>query len=457
MGWKPAVVFDRTVDILFRELRKRGHGSIDDADLKIGQQRGYLRSVCRKGRRSLRYGKLLEVLHFLGIHPLRFFEMGFGEAGADAVPANAKPPATGDPVAAFGVQATSFRWKGEAGKLARTLERLACRRPFPPLEEAELARLEEMDALRYEDHQAAATQARRLAAAALARGHFELALRAAGVLASSLRLSVDLDGAQAIAWGAFRAARRHGCQATAADLLQRMVYIAADRGDHRMGLRLGSRAMEIYIDLEDPVRVRKAQVERGIMMIRLERYESALQALRTALQYLPEGERRYRFSAMHGIASSYLGLGDIPNAEAILRLAEPELPPGPHHRGRLFWLQAAMASYSENIRGAETLYRRALDIFDASLPADRAICSIELIHLLLRAGRPLEAHGLARGIQAVAFMLPQGSVVDAAVFELLNTRRITAKVVHQTLEQIGQASFLIMLEKIDQRRAAGTG
>lgn len=476
MKWDPVEAFDRIAKTLMAALQDAGRGSVEDADRRIGQRPGYLRAACRRDRRSLKLMKLLRVLALLRIHPLSFFRMVFteeavgDEAGTDGAYGEdwADEEVSGveasegaafvregaellDPVEAFGARAQAASRKGAAARIAFRLERLEGEVRSAPSAAAR-CKLTELDAGRYDDHRAVLRPAEELCRDALDGGDVELAVRAAGVLGSTLRMGMDLDGAAVVLWGAHRAAERFDLAAVAADLLQRMVYVAADQGDHRLGLALAERAMVIYTDLKDRTRIGQAQVVRGIMLGHLDCVRQAIRAHTAALANLPASEGLHRYGALQALSFLYMDLGEGKEALRYLQEAEPYVVPGRHNRGRYLWLRAAFATHVGDTAMAEAHYREALEIFGTTFPADKTVCAIELIHLLLKASRPLDAYTVGCEMRAAAFKLPRGTVVDDVAWELIRMRRMTAERIWKALEKIGhEGSCLIRVAMVPSR------
>lgn len=451
MAWEPVEVFDRLAKTIFGELQRAGRGSVEDVEQALGHSPGYLRTTLKPSRRSLKVLKLLEVLSRLGIHPVRFFRLAFDDEESQA--AGSAPTVSRDPVADFGKRGRMIERRGMAARIAWPLERFEATMPCPPMRDAELHRLEELDALRYEDPRGVLRPAEWLCRRALESGHLELAVRAAGVIGSAMRLTRELDGAQIVLFGAYQAAERHALNEAAANLVQRMAYTTSDLGDYDHAFALAEQASLRYADLGDPIHLAQTQVDRGVMLSYLGKQEAAIRCFSSALCQATCLEAHNRYTALHGMAIAHLWSGRIGQASYFLREAESFLPHSRHARGRHLWLRAAISAQMGDAQCAEQLYRGTLEVFAGAYPADIAVCSIELVYLLLRQGKPLKARGLARGIQAIAFDLPSGSVVDRVVFDLLNARRVTAKMVKDALEQIGEASLLIALESKSSRTA----
>lgn len=471
--WQPEKAFVLLCRALGARIKGHGHGMLKHCDEILGYAEGFLSQALRNG--SIRLRDYCEYLRLTDADPQHFFQQALAPlvAGkveaedADALEGGAGPgtPAPApfvDPVAAFAMRARAVRTGNPYRHLAlllRTLETES--QPLRPCDAAARQQLDALDAARYCDPKPVVAEAEKVCRHALATDQGALALRAAGVLASALRLCMQLDSAEVLLWDAYRQAFHHRLYTVAGDLLQRMVYVASDRGEHDLGFALAEKAALLYTRLRHRPRRGQALVDCGVMRFHSGHFQEALDLFDDALQDLPPTARSHRFTALQVGAFAHLGRGDRTRAAHGLRQAAAYLPPGPHYAGRLLWLRAALAAYSGD-PAAEGLYRQAVETFGTTYPADTAVCSIELVHLLLTLGRQDEARALADEIKAFAFELPDGTVVQQAAWELIGLTTLTPRRVHRVLEGVGETSSLLAIERIggleaEVRRAQSAG
>lgn len=423
--------FDRIMQTLKAEFDDRGRGSIARTERALKLRDGYFRK--NRSARSFRLEKLAAYLEVMDVDPGSFFRRAFEDSDL----AEAERQADTDPIASFLTEARSIP-RGKAARLLNKVDSLRLHNSLQMLSEADRKLLDRLDDKRYEDHAACAAEAEKLCRRALERHHVKMVARALGIRASALRLGGQLNRAQLHLTSALRLARRHRLRDVEADLLQRVIYVVADRGEHQQALAIADRSLVLYEDLQDVAGIGKAQVDRGAMLFRLGDYEQAQEAYEVALRHLPEALPRYRWSALQSLACTHLATGRVDAADRRLEEAAPYRPAGGHHVGRLAWLRARIARERHDYATAERLYREALVIF-ADFPGDAVLASIELVRLYMVCGRIQDARQLARGMRALVFDLPDNNVLGAAAWQLARAEMLgglTVELVDKVAKEI---------------------
>lgn len=427
------------------------------AEAAIGKRPGFLRKVKSAGR--LRLADLAGVLESEDLALGDLLQRAVLEPGATPFaslaplvdPATVTPaalhqaglPAALDPVHRFLLDAE--RAEARLGT-PRTVAAVRARHDAgllrdgaPP--DAVRRRLDELEVLLYDDPAAAGRQAEAIARRARSLRGAVLAL---SLWTSSLRRCQRLGMAAVVLGAGLSLARAHGDRCLEARLARRGAYLLSDRAQHRRGLRLAEHALLLWTELGDLELAARAQLDRGVVARYLGDSEAARTAFRAALRWLPADARLPRLAALHGLGFAYFELGELDRAAdlAARAIAAADGVTGGHIEGRLIWLQAMIADARGELGAAEALYRRTLDAF-AAFPGDALQVAAELIRVVLRQGRALEARQLARSLTWLVIPLEDDSVLHACVADLIRagmeSDRLTRQLIESTIEGIRRA------------------
>ncbi len=298
---------------------------------------------------------------------------------------------------------------------------------LPELPPLDLAELEDMDALRYQHPEAALC---RLLPAA-DRLPAECAVLLLAVTGSAYRLrggqreeiEADLRRAEQHLQAGLWSARKTGDVAGQADLLQRLGYVIADRGDHRHALELAERATGIYCRIGDRAGRGKALVDQGVFLNGLGRPREGIRAQTLALEILPETDRKYRVAAFQGLGHLHRTVGDLEAAIGYLNQASAIKGVSPAFAARLVWLRGSVfLDLGNKARAAESL-SAAVDSLRTVHYADAALATVELVHVLILLGRHDEAHRVAFTVRELVIPLQRNHHVSAALAELIRGGR----------------------------------
>jgi len=414
----------RLLELLRNEVRAAGHGAIGRLEKRLGRRPGWLRERVRAGRIEL--SLLFDALDALGIDALRFFRRALareGEEGLD-VPAG-EPPRI--------VALARRRKRFERG-----------RRPGRPY-------LDELDRLRYRDPRRVVE----LAEGVVEHVAPELLPRLLGIAGSAYRILLELDHAEHAIVAGLELARECSdaecsdaecsdaecsdaecsdaecsdtecsdaecSDATACgELMQRLAYVAAERGDVAEALQLTREATIPYLEAGDLAGVGRCFVDLGRWLFDLGRTREAVRQQEAALGYLPAAERRNRFTAHQCLGLYHLQLGHPGRArEHAAAAAELVAELGDWPRAKLLWLRASIDVELGELERAEAALAEAVEIFRRIHHGETALVTIDRVRLQLLRGRPDEAHETARTMLRLVEPLSGNRVVAAAVAELL--------------------------------------
>ncbi len=390
---------------LDRLLAETGRGAISRIQLAAGVGQTYLRDVRNRlatgQEKSYDLGVLLRMLRALGIDRQIFFARVYGSK---------------DPVALLELEA---RRLGEPPDVVARVRDLLLEQEWEPLAEVPEA-IQTLDADRHHDPEAVGLVAlgdlKRVAAGRLPAS-WGVPLLA--VYGSALRMLEDHDGALQTLVAALQVARRSGDPATLADLLQRLAFVVADRGEHLRALELARAAEGWYVRADCRVGIGKTLVDQGCWLSKLGRPRESILANEAALKYLPAEETSNRFAALQTLGLSFWSLEELDDAQRYADEAE-EIAPGvgPWQRAQLAWLQARIATSRKDFGPAETLFQESAEFFAPLSSVEAALVSSELTRVLLLQGRAAEAQGLANTMLRFIEPLRHNRVASAAMADL---------------------------------------
>lgn len=122
--------------------------------------------------------------------------------------------------------------------------------------------LDSLDDQRY----SAPARAFQLAEGAVELVELDLLPRLLGIAGSALRLMLRLDEAEHAIHAGLRIYRERKNPSGAAESLQRLAYVVADRGDHRQALHIAEKAVLLHAQTGNLEHVARASVDRGIWL-----------------------------------------------------------------------------------------------------------------------------------------------------------------------------------------------
>jgi len=404
----------REVHQLLREqMRTAGHGTIGELEAAVGKRPGWLRN--RRRLNSFETGELVDVLDCLGLDPARFFRRAWRRVD-DGSHLVERPPGRPPPIVT---------------RVRRRLEDETPRRQIGR------AYLEELDRLRYEEPRRVVE----LAEDAVPHLAPELLPRLLGVAGSAYRILVELDLAEHAILAGLEIARERGEDGrVTGELLQRLAYVVGDRGEHGPALRIAERAMAAYMIAGDLAGVGKTLVVQSMLLYYLDRAREAAAASEVALRYLPDSEQRHRFSALAYLGFAYLALGDPPTAARYAGEARKfSSGMSPLFLGKLIWLQGLICVELEQLDRAEEHLREVVEVFQAiNQPGETALVTTDLVRVLLKRGRRLEAHQTAQTMLPLLAPRRSNQILSGAIADLLRhgTAGLTLELVERVRAQI---------------------
>ena len=400
---------------LERELRAAGPGSVSRAQKAAGVGKNYLRQLQLRlaagEQRGFDLAVLLRVLELLEVDKEDFFADLFGGAP--------------EPI---------DRLRGETARLgeppeivARVRLLLAGEEWRPPPQPSPLSMpvtVRKLDDHRFKD----ARKTLQLISGALEHVEAGLeprwaALPLLAVWGSARRMVFDqpgaLDQAQQALMAAYELAEPAGDSAALGDLLQRLAYVVADRGDREPALALTDLAILRHTTAGHRRGVGRSLVDRGLWLLYLGRPRQAIEALKAALEHLPDDEQRHRFSAFQNLGLCYQKIGKPEQARHYADLAEAAVDGlGDWLGGKLRWLQAALSIDLHELELAERYLGEVIAVFEPIQPVDSAVATTDLVRLQLRDGRPADAYESARKAVHLIGALKGNRIAAAAIEDL---------------------------------------
>lgn len=396
---------------LDREIRDRGRGSIRALERALGKRAGWWQHRVEAG--SMTMPQLLAVLDYLGFDAARFLSRArVKSAGLALGRPRGEPPAV----------------------VTRALARYRTRKPGSGLGREYLDTLDEERFHRPEE-------AVRQATWALERVEPEMVPLCLGVLGSGWRLLMALDEAEHAICAGIGLAEGNRDQPTLADLLQRLGYVVADRGDYGEALRLAEKAAFLYAGAKKPVGIGKAFVDHGIWLYYLDCPEEAIAAQKTALHYLPKELWRSRVGALQLLGLSHQKLGALDEALGYLARAIELAPRNGGESGRCLWLQAKIHIDLEQFAEAETCMAKVVEICRSLHYGSTALATVDLVRAQLLQGRATEAWETVNGMHELIWPLNDFPAVSAAIASLIRSKpsALTLQLVEEARERIEQA------------------
>lgn len=376
---------------------------------ELGWAPGWWHGRSRTGDLSTQ--QLLAVLDYLGLDPVRFVRQHVGsELGLELDKPLGVPPA-------FVQQA--LRRTASAGEGTGLGLRF----------------LEGLDRRRYD----APAQALALAEGAVETIERELLPRLLGVAASSLRLLVRLEEAQHVALAGLELARLLDLPDAFGDLLQRMSYISADRGNHLEALRLAEAAAIRHLRSGQKLAFPRALVDQGMWLHYLGDFHESIAVEGIALDLLQPCDARNRITAHHFIALSYRELGDREQALVTLKSAQAEASgETAWAKPKLDWLEGLLQWDLGNLGEAECALQRAATSLERVHLGDAALVTCDLIRVKLSLGEFADAFQVAKEMLRLVEPLRQNEIVSSAIADLLRNGRagLTLALVENITSQI---------------------
>ena len=385
---------------------------IGQIETAIGRYAGFFRDLRRPSRRgSIRVVDLMATLKRLNQDPAVFFAQALGKENLiPTTPCAGTPPPL----------------------VERAHRRLVSRTPGS----LDRPYLEELDTLRFRDPERVV----RLAEDAVDFVVPEAVPFLLGVAGSAWRILIRLDEAEHALQAGLEIARDLGNTHLEGELLQRMAYVFADRGDHERALTASKEASVTFLLADDLPSVGRTLVDQGIFNAYLDHSKESIAAYGAALKHLAPNDHSNRFAALQGLGVVHEALGDLEPALSCIRQAlELDHEIEPFHLGKLRWLEGNIALRLGRPELGEAALREAVRTLRPIHPVDSALATIELVRLLLRERRPEDAYETAAGMLKLLEPLrrQRNQLVSAAIADLLRHGRqgfdlaLVERVAHQ--------------------------
>jgi len=378
------------VRALDHEIRSRGHGSIRGIDRAVGRGEGWWQRRVEAG--DLSFHQLLIVLDHLGLNPVRFFRKTMeDQSGLELDRPRGEPPEI------VRRARNRLRAGGERKGIGETY-------------------LDTLDQQRYEEPREV------IKLTLWTVDHVELALlpQLLGVAGSAWRLLICLDEAEHAIHAGIEIAQGRDDQRAVGELLQRLSYVVADRGEHAEALRITEKAAMMYLQRGDRVGLGKALVDQGIWLSRLDRPGEAIATLKSAVEWLPDRERRNRCTALQVIALNYRQLGELENALSYVTDAE-KAASGLEQwaKGKMTWLKSKIHADLGQLDQAAAHLWEVVEIFRQLHTGEAALATCDLVRVQLRQGLDVAAYQTATSMRALLEPLRHNKIISAAIGDLL--------------------------------------
>jgi tetratricopeptide (TPR) repeat protein len=395
----------RAIDL---EIRSRGRGSIRAVDRATDHSEGWWQH--RAASQDITVQQLLTVLD-----PVRFLRRTLGgESPLELDKPRGTPP-----------EIVTKAWQrihsGEEGKgIGETY-------------------LETLDQQRYQE------PAKVVRLALWAMDHVELHLlpRLLGIAGSAWRRLLKLNEAEHALFAGFEIALGQDAHATMGELLQRLSYVFANRGEYREALRIADKAVVILAQAEDFVGLGKLFVTIGSLQGMMGAYKASIAAFEAALKYLPEDSLLdRRFAALHGLGESYREMGRLDEALDWAQQAQSLVDAvSKLDAAKLLLLEGALWLDLGEFDLAESRLCRAVEQFSTLSPVDAALAMTVLVRTQLLKGETGPAYQTVEGMLKLLEPLRQNKVVSAAIADLFRCGQagLTLAVVEDAQEIIEKA------------------
>ena len=400
---------ERLVRTLDQEIRSRGRGAIRAVDRATGHSEGWWQHRAESGNITVR--QLLKVLDHLGLDPVGFVRRALGaEGGLELDRPRGEPPE----IVAKAWQRVRSGAEG-SGVGATYLDTLDQQRYQQPGEVVKLT-------LWAVDH-----------------AELELLPHLLGVAGSAWRLLILLDEAEHAIHAGIEIAEQRGDRATVGNLLQRLSYVLADKGDREEALRLAERAAVIFLRCGDRFELGKALVAQGIWLYYLDRTTEAIETHEIALDHLPRDPSRPRCAAFQCMGLAHQRLGNLNAAKESAIAAEAAATANDDRViGKLLWLRARIHADLEELDQAALLFGEVIAIFRELHHGETALATCELVRVQLLLERPEDAYQAATAMRVLLEPLRHNKIISAAIGDLLRSGRtgLTLALVQRVMARI---------------------
>ena len=170
--------------------------------------------------------------------------------------------------------------------------------------------------------------------------------------------------------------------------------------------------MTVHADGGNLPRIGQCLVDTGVFRFHLEDYEGAIQAQKSALQWIAEEDLVHRCAALQGLGLYHHRLQQPELARDYAEQAgELSNTLGESAQVRLTWLKASIVNDLKDFRTAEELYRTVLQYFQArQAPNELALVTLDLILMTLRLNRRGEARKLAASFFPLVMRSPDRTI-----------------------------------------------
>lgn len=401
----------RLLQALDRELRRRPKGAITDMEHAIGVKtgKGWWQNRLKTG--YLTTAQMVAILEHLGLNPVRFMRDTLGSKESLELDRPWGPPPE---IVQRARQRLETGHEGDIGQ----------------------GYLDAMGQRRYRDPRRVLEQTTSI----VDHVKLELLSELLGIAGSSYRICAQLNEAEHAMHAAIDCALRFNDLGRVAQLILRLSYVWADRGEYETSLLLTEKVMSMNLRAGDSLAFTRTLVTYGSWLTYLGRYQEAIALFTMALDRLPTGEERHIFASLQKLAVNYRELGDLETALTYLSKAQDMAESqGDWARDKLLWIRANiytdLGRFDEGAASLEVVlesFTKTDNLIDAALVA----CDLIEIHLRQKQGDL--AYKVALGLLMVLEPLKGNKIVSAAIAELLRggqggltlalTRRVRARI-----------------------------
>lgn len=361
---------------------------ISHAERAIGVSSGYLRKRVAAGTIDLE--KLLGLMEDMALHPARFFRQVFPTSGENVLtlidPPQGPPPAI-----------IERAW-------ARLLEANG--------ETVSHDYLKELDRRRYEEPKRTALALED----ALDRCKASDLPFLLGVWASTQRILLNIDKATHAILTAFAIAVELGDSRSYGDLLRRLSYVIAERGENRTAFILAKEASDVYLIAGDLVAVGRTLVDRGMWHFYLSELDTAITMQERALELLPKDDHAHRLGALQGLGLYYQERGEYKKAAGYAEAARTNaVHLSPWFQAKLAWLEAGIAQGLGNLETSEHFLKHVVDTFRTLHIGQAALAIVDIVEIQLTNHRFGDAYRSATSILPLIGPLSSRNRLVAAI------------------------------------------
>lgn len=248
-----------------------------------------------------------------------------------------------------------------------------------------------------------------------------------GEWAAALRAMGKTKDARGVAMVAIRAAKRWGKPSVLGDVIQKLAYVEAYRGDFGQAVALAEKALVLHAEDCYTNGIGRCLGDQGYVATLQRDYAKGLNFFESALHYLDEDDRLARFSCSMNASFCCQQLALEDDRRAFLDEAlkhQEDVPEGMLMRAK--WEEVEVRVLEGKYDGAAQTFKTLASYFlERDQIPQAALATCELVQVLLKQKRIDEAFQVAKTLAPLVMDLSDDSVTAAAITEILRATGAT--------------------------------